>query len=364
MNSKQFVSSAVCLLFENHSSLRKTFGGIVNFLYPHFERIPLFPKIKSALKNPNKLSIYLVLFLFLFVIQAVWAFVINRFYFDDNPFTKNFLEDWVDILNYSIICEAYIILGIEFLSRKYFIYENLKASNFLPSDFKESKLKYNGLIGTSFVLIIATTISIGYTLEVNSYSNFYWFMYTPPPNVTFAPNGYFYLFMNQLLSLLVIWVAASHFGLFQVSGVLANYLRNIFKSSNKEELQSQFQDENDLKKRLSPFSELILISKAFVLVITINLLLWKFNQPEIKPMYELAVLFTAIFGIWVFALPRYFIQYHIFLIWRKMEKHDYKDLRMPWIVGFSATIDIILITILIKVLLGDAISNLFHNLFS
>ncbi|MCH8034850.1 MAG: hypothetical protein IH950_13975 [Bacteroidetes bacterium] len=364
MNSKQFVSSVICYFFEKYTILKKVFGGLSNFLYPNFERLPIFKIFKSSLKNHSTLGIFLFLFLFLFVIQGYWSFLNDRFFPDNLSNTKNFLEDWVDLLNYSIICEAYVILGIIFLTQKYSIYDSLKESGFLSKTFETIPYKSNGFVGISLVLFVATFSSIGYTFEVNTYSDFYWFMSTPPPNVTFGPNGYYYLFMNQLLLLFIIFVGLNHLGLFHISSVIVKEIEGDVNKISESEAREKWTNENLLKSRMQPFSQLILVSKAFVLVITINLLLWKYNQPDIKQMYELSVLVTAIFGIWIFALPRYYIQYRIFKVWSKLGKHEYKDLRMPWIIGFSAVIDVILLTILIKTLLGDAVANLFNQLFS
>ncbi len=365
MNSKQFVSTAVCDFFERARPLRKFLGVVANFIHPSFERIPIYKKILKLFEKPSIVGIYLFVFIFLFVVQAIWAFVEQRFFPSGNILIKNFLDDWVDLINYVIICELYIILGIEFISKKTTIYSDLDSSSFLPKgEFILPSNNYSGFFGAVIVLMLATFASIGYTVEVNSYTHFYWFMKTPPPNVTFSQNGYYYLFINRLMMLFVIWVGANNFGLFQIAGVISKYLRKLRNDKDVLFLKQKFSDESLLKSQLNPFSELVLFAKGFVLVIALNLLLWKFNQPEIKKMYEISVLITAIFGIWIFALPRYYVQYQIFRIWEKIGKHEYKDLRMPWVVGISAFIDIILITIIIKVLLGEAISNLFNNLFS
>lgn len=370
MNSKQFISSASIYLFEKYKYLKIFFGGLANFFYPSFERFAIFQFIKSKLRKRSLIGIYVFIFVFLFCVQAVWAFYTGRFYIDNDILTKNFLEDWVDIVNYTIICEIYIILGLEFLLHKYFIFSSLKESKFLPESFIPKKNKFSNLYGLALIFIIATFSSIGYTNEVNSYTHFYWFMATPPPEVTFAENGFYYLFVNQLLMLFVIFVAANHLGLFNISSQLVSEIDKILNNDkNKlvldtDEQLKEWADDNLMKQRLLPFSKLILLSKAFVFVITINLLLWKYNQPQIKPMYELSVLVVAFFGIWVFAIPRYHIQYKIFLLLGKLGRNEYKDLRMPWIIGASAAIDVILISILIKTLMSDTISTLINDLFS
>ena len=119
-----------------------------------------------------------------------------------------------------------------------------------------------------------------------------------------------------------------------------------------------------MKEELAPFAWRTLTSKVFVLILAVNMLTWKLNEANVGIMYELSVIVIAIFGIWIFALPRYFIQLQIFRIWQKIKVNEYKDLRMPYIVGLSALIDLVLISILIKALLGDAAEKFFERLFS
>ncbi len=364
MTAKQYFNNLVCSIIENFRVVRTIIDQFIRLLFPNFLSIPYFNKIKSIISWKEITSIYILVFTVVFIGQLVIAAIDNRLLTDDDIFTKNFFEDTENLINYIIICEAYVIVGFIFLKHSYYFGKNVNTKTFYTClNIKiENKKYYRSVIGFIFIIILSFILSSGYATEVNNYASYYWFMETAPPNVSMGLAGYYYFFVNLSLLLFVLWVALAHLNLFTISFQISNSLRRVINEPFVD--KSYWTNVDYLKEELAPFAWHTLTSKAFVLILTLNMFTWKVNEANVAVMYELAVIAIAIFGIWVFALPRYFIQFQIFKIWQKLKVNEYKDLRMPYIVGLSALMDLILISILVKALLGDAAEKLFDRLLS
>jgi hypothetical protein len=363
MNAKQFIGSAVTHVVDLYPRIRRFFSDLAHFVYPDFERYPVFTE---SMGNIKFVYAYLFIFFFLFVMQAFWAYKYDRFWPDSDPSTKNFLEDWVDIINYVAICEAYLIIGYQFLKSSYRVTAKLIENGVLPPTQNIQDVSpIKNLSAVSLVLLSGIIATLGYFNEVKTYTYHFWFMQPSEYVVAMDSGGIYYIIISLLLMLFVSWVIFAHFGLFRIAGKISENLQLIHKMIEKDsEEVTIWSDENIIKKMLHPFAVQILYSKAFVLVVTLNLLLWKYNDSNVSYMFDISVIVAAILGIWVFSLPRYYVQYYVFLIWQKIGKEEYKDMRMPWILGSSAFIDVVLIAILINKLLGETWSKLLDKLFS
>lgn len=386
MNSKQFVSSSASLIWDQCTMFKEKLRQnkvskfwkifkwptlfIMNipmyisyYTYPAFENYTIFKIFKRKYTFWELLIGYLLLFILLFGVQAFLAYQNEQFFMDLDQQTKNFCEDWVDILNYTVIGEAYIILGFVFLFNVYNIEQKLLSTQILTEKSKPPKFKTNlsSMISAFLIIIISIFVVVGYMGEAKTYSSHYWFMAEGPPGeVKYSVAGYYYFLISLLLMMMVLWVAFAHFGLFKISTRIAKRLKNDLASGNLEFWRA----EDGIKSKLAPLSWLIVISKSFVLVIALNLLLWKFNEPNRAVMYDLSVLVVAVFGIWVFSLPRYYIQYYYFKINKRLGIEAYKDLRIPWVLGISSAIDIILVSLIIKTLISEEFTFWINNFFS
>lgn len=364
MTAKQYFNNAVCEVIERWTLLQKGMLMVARAVVPSFLSVTYFRSIRRRIDWRELAALYVLVFTVTFVAQMVLAGWNGRLFPDDNPLTKNFFEDVENLLNYSIVCELYIVVGYIFLKHTYFfgllvnhrpLYQKLNVR------FSYEK-RYASVAGAVLVILSAFIIQSGYASEVQGYAHWYWFMESGPPSPEIGLAGYFYFFVNLLLLLFVLWVAVAHFHLFEISFRMADGLRAVVSSDAID--RDFWTDTDHLKEDLAPFAWHTVTSKAFVLILTVNMFTWKMNEKNVALMYEMAVIAIAIFGIWIFAIPRYFIQFQIFSIWKKLKVHEYTDLRMPMVLGASALMDLVLITILIKALLGDAAEKFFDRLFS
>jgi hypothetical protein len=256
--------------------------------------------------------------------------------------------------------EAFIIVGSIFMFYLSKLEDDLSNSGLMGVLLfnQNNQLIESSGIGTILVLLGAIFFTIFYILETKTYASFYWFMQTGPGNVTFGLSGIYYIIMGFILYLFISLIAYSHSALFQISGKISAKLMRISENRDIEQLRDCFENEHLLKEQLAPLSRVYMVSRLFFLVITLNLITWKFNEPNVGFAYRFAVFFLFIIGLMFFSMPRYYIQFHIFSIWKRLDKHTYIDLRMPWYAGITTILDILILAILVQFLLPDFISSI------
>lgn len=363
MNGKQCFNTAVLEVFDRLSRTAPRVAGIgpaaVEVLFPRFMRLPLGSFWRNQISGRGALYGYLFVFLVLFLIQAIWAAANGRFFPDGDTTTTMFMEDIENITNYLIICEAYCIIGYLFLVQTYSIRSRLRGDGLPIADETTGSMPRRGIFAAPVVFIVALCGAAGYALEVHASSSRYWFMESGPPSITLGMAGYYYLFTNLLLLLLVTWVGFAHFGLFHVARDILRHLKDVVTSGNAKDLEDWTDDEIP-KRRLAAFAKYVLTSKLMVFCLMLNMLTWRLGS-NAGVMYRLTVVIIMVFGVWVFSLPRYAVQRHLFQMRALVGKSTYHDVRGPWALGISSLLDVLLFSFIMNYLFGDAIRKVFEE---
>ncbi len=364
MNPKQFFNNSICFIIDKFK-IKYLLKYIALLLYPDYL---LFPK-NNWFKSKNIffeiIKLYIFLFIILFLAQAFGAYLNNSLFPDNNPFTINFFEDSENLLNYLLVCQVYVILGYFFLKSDSDLNDKLLKNGFF--DFLNiKKIEYKspfGFIGLILLFILTIYFSAGYAYDITNYSDhLYWFMKSGPPNVTYTKLGYYYFFINFILLFFVLLVGFSFVGFIKKVGYISSIIDNIIKSNTP--IDSNWENENKIKYWLSPISKQVFLIQLMVIVLTLNIFLWNVNKQGVNGInYPVTVFALILFGVWLFTLPRYYINYKIFQIWQKIGKREYKNLNLPWIIGASSFLDLILFTILLKSILGESWSDLISKFF-
>jgi len=365
MNSKQFVNSSILRLLEPFKWVWVILRLIPKFIFPDF----LFIFLRKRLLKQNiwvvNISVYVFIFITVFLVQAIWSYLNGRYFEDNLDITKNFLEDTENILNYTLVVQGYCIAGFWFLYHQTSIQQQLFVS-LTDSGMKVKEPDSGwarGLFGLTAAVLVALFSSVGYATEALSYPQLYWFAIDSGGNHVFGPAGFYYAFINFFLLLFICIVGISHFGLFKLAATVNTGLKEILKGSDMELIKNWSQNDA-VKVWLEPFSRLTLLSKTFLFFIALNLLTWKVNEDDVGVMYQVSLLLLFILGIWVFSLPRYAIQLQIFRIREKAGVQEYKDIRLPWVLGASALIDVAILTLIGRFLLNETVRNSMTNFFS
>jgi len=366
MNPKQFVNNGICYIIDSlkGSTLLK---WISLLMYPDY---PLLPKIKLIERKnlfQEIIRLYIFSFIILFIIPVIWSYLNGRLWVDEDDITTNLFEDKANLWNYLIICELYIIIGYYILKTNSNLKDHLRKSNFTSlikldgfDEKTKSKFGYFGLV----ILFVSTLyFASGYAHDITLKStSHYWFMETFTPNVTYSRLGYYYFFINFLLLFFVLIVGFSYFGFINKIGFIANQMKLINRSYDVASLKKQWEDDNILKQKLSPITTQMLLLQLMVAILTLNIVLWNINKQGLGFNYDVTVFILIIFGVWLFTLPRYYINYQVFKIWQKIGKNEYKNLSLPWLMGLSSVIDIVLFSLLLNKLLDKELSEIIKNI--
>ncbi len=199
----------------------------------------------------------------MFFVQAVWAGINGMFWPDVSPYRKTFSEDIANLVNYGFLCEAYCIVGFLFLSQTNGVRTLLRRRGVPVPAADRRGIIMRGYFGALTVLVVSMAGMAGYAMELRSYASHYWFMEAGPPSPTLAAAGYYYLAVNLLLLILVVWVGFSHFGLFHVARDVSAYLHEVVLSGDQSRLLD-WSDEEAVRQRLAPFARYVVTSKLFV----------------------------------------------------------------------------------------------------
>ena len=86
------------------------------FTFPSRGKRLLDPGVQRWLRSPG-VAIGLVTILLLFGVNLVWSAARARLLPDLDAGTRNFFEDWPNIVNYLLICPVYLTFGLCFLGK-------------------------------------------------------------------------------------------------------------------------------------------------------------------------------------------------------------------------------------------------------
>ncbi len=385
MNTKQFISSVWLSGIDFGSSKFPILG--------HLAAIPLrlaFPTMLYERVNftrmPGRafLVIYLLGLAICFGLQALLAYQAGTLGVGDGTFgiapdqdpsmtRLTFLKDGHNLLNYVVLVPLYLVAGIGYLLSVFSMQHRMQVSapghGFEIDTSKRSPLSGLALLGLLVGLV--TLAQSQYAMDMHETRQLFWF-HGDSIGSAFKFNGYAYLLINAFLCTFVAVVALAHLELFRWSTILTQGLRT-YKVD--PEHGSIFLNQGDrLKEIFAPFTETAIWSKAFAMLLAMNLYTWKASGVSAAAGMEtnsftddglfIRLIFVVylVIVLWFISLPRYRVQFEIFKLRKAEGIHEYFDIRMPWTVGWSVFIDVLLISFFSTMILGQ--SELFNLLSS
>lgn len=386
MNTKQFVSS---LLFHGVDwgvsrcpligpalalPLRITFPTMA---YERFGRY--------AMRRSIFLSVYLAGFLICFGLQALLAHQAGFLGVLDSSFGAQpdpaggpdrvmFLDDAQNLFNYVVLVPFYLVAGTGFMISLFSLKDRMAPAHghvgFALDYSIRPLLSGVGAVGAFVTIVVLSQAGYANDLHRNAVQLF-WF-HGATIDGAFGYNGYAYLVVNTFLASFVILVALLHLEMFRWSSILARGIRQY--AAERDKIGIFVGNGDRLKELFSPFTETAIWSKAFAMILAVNIYTWRVSgvsgdshAAELDAnswFFRLIVLVYVVIALWLVSLPRYRIQYEIFRLRGRNGVHDYFDIRMPWTIGWSVFIDLMLLTFFSTALLGNAeIFDLIASLF-
>ena len=313
-----------------------------------FEDLKLDKNVASWLINPGRFVFYSV-FLLLFGVNAIWSLYTGRFALDSLVETRNFFEDWPNLINYIFLCPIYVTFGLCFIVHVFSLREKLNEKCLLGKDFVERQIAPIYVLGGLAIFVSSFLISF-YAAELEKFEWVFWFQSIEGSGVKTlsTPHGFYYLITNFLLNLVVVATVAAHVEYFIVSYNVGKTIQEMDRSSKT--ISSGLLDVSQLPDLFKSFSALYAVSKIIVVALLFNLYTWRAQQPEFVGMLELSILLLALLGAAVVSYPRYHVQYKLYELWKNNDLDVYPEIRNSLVAGIANVADI--------VILGGAMTNL------
>lgn len=368
LNSKQFISSLIFHGADLGVSRWPWIGPVlavpVRLIFPTmaYERVSF-----AAMRWQVLSSVYAVGVAICFALQAWLAHRAGVLGTLDLTFTPQppsgtrilFFDDIFNLINYLLIVPLYLVAGTGFMISLFSLKERMVPAaadyGFSFSEDLTPLLSGVGAVGAFIALLVYT--QAGYAVDVTENSDHFFWFHGETREAAFGYNGYAYLVINTFLASFVILVALLHLEMFRWSRVIVRAIRGYDAAAAGGE--NLFLDGGDrLKELFSPFTETAIWSKAFAMALAINIFTWQLSgvsggsDPLTQDsagaadntwFFRFVLVIYLVLVLWIVSLPRYRIQYEIFRQRKERGVHEYFDIRMPWTIGWSVLIDLVLL---------------------
>ncbi len=289
-----------------------------------------------------------------------------------------FLDDPHNLLNYILIVPLYLAAGTGFAMSLFSLQHRLvPAANTagIPLEHDVKPLFSGVAVSLCFVLLVVI-MQAGYAADVMENSNHFFWFHGAERDAHMRFNGYAYLLINAFLCGFVVLIALLHLELFRWARVISNGLKN-YDSIASEKDSIFIHNGNKLKEILSPFTETAIWSKAFAMLLALNIFTWQLSgvsggsealtsgTEDNTWFFRFVAVLYLVIVLWLVSLPRYRVQYELFKLRKTKGVHEYFDIRMPWTVGWSVFIDLVLLFFFSVAIFGSAgdFGNLIMSLF-
>src|SRR6185295_3379869 len=216
-----------------------------------------------------------------------------------------FYQDRENLLNYAVLCPAYVGCGVAFILFVRQAWRDLSSNALIspPTPVRLSRLPAG--VAVFVVLLVASALTVNYIRECMSpavYANNSWYFdqSLPSGGRGLGVAGTYYVLVNYTL-LLISCIAA--FCLFPYSVVAAEVSRGI----RSRDLTNSIEFES-LQYALMNFTHAYIAVKLFVAFLMLNLVTWKWSQPHSSANFYLARLILSTVGLLVVSFPRYYIE--------------------------------------------------------
>ena len=317
----------------------KGIGWLFDAVTPTFNR-----------RIPHNINYYVkgwaVVVVFTCLINAAASLWRGTFFPDGNDFTKQFLEDWPDLLNYLVLCPLYVLIALQFVTHAARLDIEL-APVWTVLSGKPSKIAEASSVHIIGIAVLSMAISIlfitKYMREFLSYRSTYWPISVGDNGVrTLGSHGIYYASLNVVLNLFMVVPGLYHFRMLRVAHRFGSLAQST-SSLSSGNLSNSLDSEDRARAALKPLSDTLALSKALIAVFMLNAITWSRNEPEAHGTLDITVLALLFLGIGLFAYPRYHIQYWLYRKWNTDKSAKYPDIRQPLAAGVNALADSIML---------------------
>jgi hypothetical protein len=251
---------------------------------------------------------YGLTFLFCFVAVLVWSLVDGTFSGNDRG-RLYFSRDLTNIINYAILCPAYVGLSAQLVVLLVTCWAHLS---------KPSVITASGIAGVNPRLpraSVGVTAFIVFAISAGTTVNFIWECLNPNvyPRIGWwvgrvAADG------SRMLSPLGIYYALLNFTLLSVCLIAALAFLSLFLLCvrvgaliNDQPLSSQL-DFESLRSALSHFTQAYIVFKLLAVTLVLNAYTWRYSRMQPSFLFHAMCAALVLFGVFFISVPRYYIE--------------------------------------------------------
>jgi len=275
---------------------------------------------------------FVLTFIVCFVVVGAWSAAVGTLIGND-PSRLYFLKDWVNLLNYVILCPLEVGFGAVLIATI------VQGSSELRQLNSHDGHRAGGYRSMFFLLLLVLLTALfanakfmADNMNPSIYPRAYWFIdhVRPDGSRVIGAFGFYYGLLNFCLLLFATLVAAAFVSEFRLLIQIAESLERL--KSN------QSMTTEELRKRLTTFTQAYLAGKLVVGSYMANPLAWKTAQTQRSTNLVVLGCALTLFGVFLLSVPRYYIELQWFRL-RALESDagaaipEFEDLR-PWEIDF------------------------------
>lgn len=252
---------------------------------------------------------FLIAFALSFGVIAAWT-AINGTLWGSDPRILYFLQDYPNLLNYTVLVPSYVGLGSVLLTCVLFGWSDLRRVA-KPKEYSGWALTIVAFLSVS----VAAIVTANYMNEILSpevYRQRYWFVQgeTDAGLRAIGGLGVYYAILNFVLLCFTLVCMSAFFAMFRMGLEVGDHF------ASKKEIRRA--DREHLRAQLSWFTRAYIVSKLLIAVYMLNAYTWKWEQPEGSLNLVLMGGVLTIMALALVAVPRYYIE----LNWHRLKSRS------------------------------------------
>ena len=229
-----------------------------------------------------------------------------------------FSEDPANLLNYSVVVPAFVAFGCGFLLLVRAAWRDLESEPLLAprSRVKLARLPMGAAMFAA--LLAASSLTVNYIREcmspqVYALGGWYFDRLLSDGSRALGVAGTYYVILNFTLLLICCGVGVCFFPYAAVAAEVSRAIR-AWEPSRGVAFEP-------LQAALANFTNAYITLKLFAAALMVNLLTWKWSQPQASINFSLMRLILCTVGVFVVSFPRYYLELEWFQFKVKAAAH-------------------------------------------
>jgi hypothetical protein len=292
-------------------------------------------EIPVALEKPPRGDDLLIVFAMASALTVIVCFVVpfawclaNGTLIGADASRLYFLHDHVNLLNYTLVCPAYVGCGAVLVVIVVGGWSRLRVLSIQALTLRRTRYRRNFVVAF-LILMIALLFSANFMKEIADpriYPRTYWFVDRVNADGTrvLGSLGVYYQLINFILLFFSLVVVAIFLSTFKLVIDIANSLHRL--------CETEMMSTELLRQQLTTFTQAYLWGKLVIAAYMINAYVWKSSQAERSLNLEILGAALTLFGLLFLSLPRYYIELQWYALRMsntsdQAEAVEYEDLR-------------------------------------